>query len=154
MLGTTFTPVSVGGAAGPTIGVAITTGSGSSATTIGLNGSMGWMLNSSLDLGAELSVASLSGGGTSLTAYQVGPYVRGWFGATESGAWNLGARVSIFSASTGGNSTTFVGAFGGYSFFVNSGLAINLTLPVTIGTGGGSSTTTFGLGVGLTGFIH
>ena len=154
VLGTTFTPVSVGGAAGPTIGVAITTGSGSSATTIGLNGSMGWMLNSSLDLGADLNVASLSGGGTSLTAYQVGPYVRGWFGATESGAWNLGARVSIFNTSPGSNSTTIFGVFGGYSFFVNSGLAINLTLPVTIGTGGGSSTTTFGLGVGLTGFIH
>ena len=153
VLGTTFTPVSVGGAAGPTLGVAITSGSGSSVTTIGLNGSMGWMLNSTIDLGADLNVASLSGAG-SVTAYQVGPYVRGWLGATESGAWNVGARVSIFNTSPGSNSTTFFGFFGGYSFFVNRGLAINLTVPITMSTGSGSNTTTFGFGVGLTGFIH
>lgn len=139
---------------GPQAGLQITSGGGQSVTSFGFTGMAGYLLNKNLELGGNVLLNSQSGGGNSATAFGIGPYVRYWLNPKAEGGFAFGGQVNFFSPGGGGQNLTNFGGFGQYSFFVNKGMSIDLVAPIQISTGGGSNTTSFGIGAGITGFFR
>ena len=141
--------------AGPQAGLQVSSGGGASVTRFGANGAVGYLMSKQLELGGNVLFGTVSGGGgASFTTFGIGPYVRYWLKTSEKGGWNVGGQINIFSPGGGASNVTNFGAFGGYSFFVNNGISLDLVVPIQISSGGGTSVTTFGFGFGVTGFLR